>query len=393
MPRVFVLHLIVWAAILAGPAAAFKFCANGTAVVTCLVENEVIVLDGPVNFVSNASFVFINSNITARPCTGDPCRESTVSLTSLFGNITFMNSSLTAAVVSFEAVQVSIDNTSLILASGRGPPITSTPFADGVLGTGGGHGGSGAPIYLCRQGIAPDPSIRNGQGFGFGSLADPASFGGASAGFQDFNDEFREISRGGGKVSLTAIESVSLAGRIEVDGASGLSDTVHCLGNCRGACGCGPGGGAGGSVLLFAPLISIAEEQGFISAVGGGSEDSGGGGGGVIAFVGAVVRGASSVRLELSRRICGPCAPMHSLCLISLYCRRIAGRRQRDRRHVDDQRRGDGLRRRRHGRLARQPGPGARATEVYGGRTQRRHRTLRRRFCRYCCCCFCRRRC
>ena len=295
MLRVFA-PLILGAAILAGPgAAAFTFCPNGTAAATCLVKNEVIVLDGPVNVVSNASFIFINSNITALPCTGDPCRESTVSLTSLFGNITFVNSSLTAAVVSFEAVQVSIDNASLISASGRGPPMTTTPFADGIFGTGGGHGGSGAPIYLCRQGVAPDPTIRNGQGFGFGSLADPASFGGASAGFQDFNDEIKEISRGGGKVSLTAVESVSLAGRIEVDGASGLSDTVHCLGNCRGSCGCGPGGGAGGSVLLFAPLISIAE-QGFISAVGGGSEDSGGGGGGVIAFVGALVRGASSVR-------------------------------------------------------------------------------------------------
>lgn len=148
---------------------AFLFCQNATAAV-CRLENVVVHLSGPVILETNDTYEIINSVIVAQQCTADPCFGASVSVTTT-GNITFLNSSLTAAVISLSAAYVSLDNASVVSASGQGPPTTDGPFgqADGRFGTGGGHGGTGAAIYLCRAGVAPNPPSPNGQGFGFAS--------------------------------------------------------------------------------------------------------------------------------------------------------------------------------------------------------------------------------
>jgi hypothetical protein len=70
---------------------------------------------------------------------------------------------------------------------------------------------------------------------------------------------------------------LSLAGSIEANGGSFAGAVTHAANE-------GPGGGSGGTILLFVRALSLEEGSVLSSAGGVGSNGSGGGGGGRIHF-------------------------------------------------------------------------------------------------------------
>ncbi|KAA0061509.1 uncharacterized protein E6C27_scaffold41G00700 [Cucumis melo var. makuwa] len=139
-------------------------------------------------------------------------------------------------------------------------------FANG-LGAGGGHGGKGGDGYyngtFINGGVAygdPDLPCELGSGSGDGSLAGETA--------------------GGGIIVMGSLEhsvvSLSLNGSLRADGETFGRDVG---GQGGGELNVGPGGGSGGTILLFVQTVSLSESS-VISAVGGQGSSNGGGGGG-----------------------------------------------------------------------------------------------------------------
>ncbi|KAK3160574.1 hypothetical protein QOZ80_1BG0061360 [Eleusine coracana subsp. coracana] len=140
-------------------------------------------------------------------------------------------------------------------------------LSSGVSG-GGGHGGKGG------DGVLNGSLAEGGPTYGDADL--PCELGSGSG-----NDTTGLSTAGGGIIVMGSWEyslpSLALYGSVESNGGSYADMTTN------GSIG-GPGGGSGGTILLFVHTLSLAESS-LLSSVGGlGSSGSGGGGGGRIHF-------------------------------------------------------------------------------------------------------------
>ncbi|EES02326.1 hypothetical protein BDA96_03G040300 [Sorghum bicolor] len=136
-------------------------------------------------------------------------------------------------------------------------------LSSGVCG-GGGHGGKGG------NGSYNGSLAEGGAIYGNADL--PCELGSGSG-----NDSTELSTAGGGIIVMGSWEyslpSLALYGSVESNGGSYANGSVG-----------GPGGGSGGTILLFVHTLSLAESS-VLSSVGGfGSSGSGGGGGGRIHF-------------------------------------------------------------------------------------------------------------
>ncbi len=138
------------------------------------------------------------------------------------------------------------------MGPGGGGP--GTPAAGGGGGGYGGTGGAGAGLGGFGGPSYGDASMRNS----FGS-------GGGAGGADNLGNQ-AEGGFGGGGLQIGAVDTISIAGTIRVDGSPGQ------LGQPGGG---GAGGGAGGSIILYGDAVSIS---GTLSANGGAGGEAGAGG-------------------------------------------------------------------------------------------------------------------
>ncbi|CAN0907310.1 hypothetical protein LINGRAHAP2_LOCUS24730 [Linum grandiflorum] len=173
---------------------------------------------------------------------------------------------------------ISVQPSGVISASGTGCTggVGRGNFSSNGVGSGGGHGGKGGlGCYnnSCIDGGisygSPDFPCELGSGSGYGSLA------GSTA--------------GGGIIVMGSLEhplaSLSVEGSVRADGESFQQTFKHREFAVTNGSGWGPGGGSGGTILMFLRTIELAEAALLSSSGGYGSpQGSGGGGGGRIHF-------------------------------------------------------------------------------------------------------------
>ena len=295
-------------------------CPSNTSM--CTLTGVVALLPAGYSVEVFAGLTLVDCVLTGGLCEDRACRNGQFSVLVHGGNVTLRNTTIWAASLNLtlagSGARLLIDNTSRIQADGMGPKPSGSGLdpGEGEMGTGGGHGGSAAYVYACRPGA---PTSQSGRGFGYGSLAAPFEFGGASSGF---SEGLRSVTRGGGRLWLSVPSgSLQLNGFLSADGSAGLHEP-----SCGGGGSlCGPGGGGGGSIYLQAWTLalapSVAEAAGeegaglgggswedgspLISAVGGDSADTGGGGGGVVAIIaGDALLGQSLTFFNVTGGIC-----------------------------------------------------------------------------------------
>ncbi|XP_006655064.3 uncharacterized protein LOC102713187 [Oryza brachyantha] len=145
---------------------------------------------------------------------------------------------------------------------GRGRMLNS-----GLSG-GGGHGGKGGDAFYSGS--------HAGGGTAYGNADLPCELGSGSG-----NASTSYSTAGGGIIVMGSLEQslplLSLAGSIEANGGSFTGVVTHAANE-------GPGGGSGGTILLFVRTLSLEKGSVLSSAGGVGSNGSGGGGGGRIHF-------------------------------------------------------------------------------------------------------------
>ncbi|EEF48140.1 conserved hypothetical protein [Ricinus communis] len=184
---------------------------------------------------------------------------------------------ITGSVVHFHWVRtLVVQSSGAISASGLGCTggLGRGKLSENGLGSGAGHGGMGGAGYY-------NGTIIDG-GVAYGDAGLPCELGSGSG-----NGTVAGSTAGGGIIVMGsaehALSSLSIYGSLRVDGESfgeGLKkNDVRMISNI------GPGGGSGGTILLFIHTIALGNSS-TISATGGhGSpEGSGGGGGGRVHF-------------------------------------------------------------------------------------------------------------
>lgn len=164
-----------------------------------------------------------------------------------------------------------VESSGIISASGLG---CTGGVGQGVLlsngiGGGGGHGGKGGDGYY-------NGSVAEG-GVTYGNAELPCELGSGSG-----NDNSNASTAGGGIIVMGSVEhsltSLAVHGSLVVDGQSFGQTIDHYRGTGNGSIG-GPGGGSGGTVLLFLHALTLTETS-VLSSVGGHGSPKGGGGGG-----------------------------------------------------------------------------------------------------------------
>ncbi|KAJ6813534.1 uncharacterized protein M6B38_141930 [Iris pallida] len=134
------------------------------------------------------------------------------------------------------------------------------------IGGGGGHGGKGG------NGFFRSTSVEGGITYGHAAL--PCELGSGSG-----NDSIEASTAGGGIIVMGSMEhslsSLSVYGSLKADGESSGE-----LGGPTNDSSVGPGGGSGGTILLFLHSLTVGKESILSSAGGLGSLSGGGGGGG-----------------------------------------------------------------------------------------------------------------
>ncbi|XP_054786508.1 uncharacterized protein LOC129292866 isoform X1 [Prosopis cineraria] len=140
-------------------------------------------------------------------------------------------------------------------------------FENGV-GGGGGHGGNGGEGYYNGNFIE--------GGTTYGDVDMPCELGSGSG-----NNSLAGATAGGGIIAMGSLEhslsSLTLNGALRADGESFGEDIRGQEG--RSISGIGPGGGSGGTILLFVQMLELGESS-IISTNGGHGSPGGGGGGG-----------------------------------------------------------------------------------------------------------------
>ncbi|XP_020097904.1 uncharacterized protein LOC109716759 [Ananas comosus] len=143
---------------------------------------------------------------------------------------------------------------------GRGSMLSSG------LGGGGGHGGKGG------DGFFNGSRVEGGLTYGNPDL--PCELGSGSG-----NDSINTSTAGGGIIVMGSWEhslsSLSIFGSVEANGESFSSAVANISSG-------GPGGGSGGTILLFLRTLTLGEASVLSSGGGLGSHGGGGGGGGTI---------------------------------------------------------------------------------------------------------------
>nr|XP_009607679.1 uncharacterized protein LOC104101859 isoform X2 [Nicotiana tomentosiformis] len=141
------------------------------------------------------------------------------------------------------------------------------------LSSGAGHGGRGGDAYYNGSYIS--------GGISYGDTGLPCELGSGSG-----NHSFSSSTSGGGIIVMGSLEHslsrLSVYGSIQADGESfgkySKEEDSRVLSNI------GPGGGSGGTILLFVQSLALGDSSS-ISTIGGhGSPNGGGGGGGRIHF-------------------------------------------------------------------------------------------------------------
>ncbi|RYG56854.1 hypothetical protein EON66_01860, partial [archaeon] len=263
-----------------------SLCPPTAANETCVISGVVLQPSTTIALTLNGSLLIANSTITSNGCGNDPqCANGFFNITA-GGNVVISNSSIYFPSLVVLANNFSMDNSSLLSADAYGTNRQSQPGAEGVAGTGGGHGGTGSYVISCRPSI-PAPSSPGGQGFGFLNLSSPFDFGGSSAGW-DIGLLFS--SNGGGRIWISTAEQLTVNGIISAQGEDG---------QLLEKCSCGPGGGAGGSIQLASASIFFGPDA-QLTVAGGSSQVSGGGGGGMVAIVAGTSVGASQTNINVT---------------------------------------------------------------------------------------------
>ncbi|CAI0381031.1 unnamed protein product [Linum tenue] len=177
---------------------------------------------------------------------------------------------VTGSVVHFRLVRNTVVNSSgVISASGLGCTggLGRGNVFDNGLGGGGGHGGKGGKGYY-------NGSFVDG-GVAYGDAELPCELGSGSG-----NDSLAGTTAGGGIIVIGSMEhalsSLSVYGSLRADGESFGEDPKR---DAIMTSNVGPGGGAGGTILLFVHSVTFGSSS-TISTMGGHGSPYGGGGGG-----------------------------------------------------------------------------------------------------------------
>ncbi|CAN1784731.1 hypothetical protein LINPERHAP1_LOCUS16657 [Linum perenne] len=178
--------------------------------------------------------------------------------------------SVSGSVVHFRLVRnVIVNSSGVISASGLGCTggIGRGNIFDNGLGGGGGHGGKGGKGYY-------NGSFVDG-GVAYGDAELPCELGSGSG-----NHSLAGSTAGGGIIVIGSMEhglsGLSLYGSLRADGESFGEDPKKDGGMTSSI---GPGGGAGGTILLFVHSVTLGNSS-VISTMGGHGSPNGGGGGG-----------------------------------------------------------------------------------------------------------------
>ncbi|KAL0660213.1 hypothetical protein Bca4012_080798 [Brassica carinata] len=210
--------------------------------------------DCPVELLHPPEDCNVNSSL---PFTLQICRVEDITVEGL----------IKGSVVHFHLARtVVVRSSGTITADGMGCKggVGTGRFLRSGVGSGGGHGGkggSGCYNHTCIEG-----------GDAYGNVDLPCELGSGSG-----NEESEDSVAGGGIVVIGSLEhslsSLSLEGSITTDGES-PRNTLGGMSNYS----IGPGGGSGGTVLLFLRTLDIAKSA-ILSSVGGNGSLKGGGGG------------------------------------------------------------------------------------------------------------------
>ncbi|KAL6985493.1 hypothetical protein U1Q18_018868 [Sarracenia purpurea var. burkii] len=148
-------------------------------------------------------------------------------------------------------------------------------FLSSGLGSGGGHGGKGG--VGCYDGSC----IEGGLAYGDADL--PCELGSGSG-----NESLTDSTAGGGIIVMGSREhpltNLFVEGSVASDGESGGENSKKKVNRTIDDWNAGPGGGSGGSILVFLRSLDVSESGNLSSAGGRGSQNGGGGGGGRIHF-------------------------------------------------------------------------------------------------------------
>ncbi|TYJ29892.1 hypothetical protein E1A91_A06G097700v1 [Gossypium mustelinum] len=168
---------------------------------------------------------------------------------------------------------ISVQSSGVISASGMGcvGGAGKGNFLDNGIGSGGGHGGRGG--LACYNGSCVE------GGISYGNSELPCELGSGSG-----NESSADSSAGGGVIVMGSMEhplpSLSVEGAVRADGES-FEETVwqqeYSVSNGSSIA---PGGGSGGTVLLFLQKLTLGKSASLSSVGGYGSSKGGGGGGG-----------------------------------------------------------------------------------------------------------------
>ncbi|CBI20602.3 uncharacterized protein LOC100243932 isoform X2 [Vitis vinifera] len=146
-------------------------------------------------------------------------------------------------------------------------------FLSSGLGSGGGHGGKGGDG--CYKGSCVE------GGISYGNADLPCELGSGSG---SGNDTLDGSTAGGGVIVMGSLEhplsSLSIEGSVKADGESSRESTRNNYYSMNNGSNVNPGGGSGGTILLFLRSLALGEAA-VLSSIGGhGSLHGGGGGGG-----------------------------------------------------------------------------------------------------------------
>ncbi|KAI5383166.1 uncharacterized protein LOC127108398 [Lathyrus oleraceus] len=177
---------------------------------------------------------------------------------------------ITGSVLHFHWVRsIEVEYSGVISASGLGciGGLGKGRYFENGIGGGGGHGGYGGDGYYNGN------FIEGGTIYGDPDL--PCELGSGSG-----NDSVAGATAGGGIIVMGSLEHslshLTLNGSLRSDGESFGEDIRKQDGRASSI---GPGGGSGGTVLLFVQTLALGDSS-MISTVGGQGSPSGGGGGG-----------------------------------------------------------------------------------------------------------------
>ncbi|KAI4350761.1 hypothetical protein L6164_005182 [Bauhinia variegata] len=178
---------------------------------------------------------------------------------------------ITGSVVHFHWVRnVDVLSSAVISASGLGCTggLGRGRYFENGLGGGGGYGGSGGDGYFNGNFIE--------GGTTYGDVDLPCELGSGSG-----NNSLAGATAGGGIIVMGSMElslsSLTLNGSLIAEGES-FGVHISKQGG-KFVSGLGPGGGSGGTILLFVQALALGESS-VISTAGGQGSPSGGGGGG-----------------------------------------------------------------------------------------------------------------